>query len=224
MNHDSISTLHRLTHVPRGRKSPVPLIVVVEGTTDIEFLKAISTILHATVTSFPDLAAHDARGDLIFVPFGGGSVLHWIERFGPLGCREFHVYDRELPPETAIRERAAALVNLRPNCRAAITSKRSLENYLHPTAIELAGGPVLTFGDNGCVAEILAKKRHSLSHLTPWEHVSRRQRRQLVHKAKHWLCSEAVRQMTPELLRRRDPTDEIASWLSAIGEMLAGRQ
>ena len=97
------------------------ILVVVEGPNDIEFLRRISTILHAEQPQLPNLEAIERRGGLIFVPYGGDPLL-WTHRLSNLNLPEFHLLDRETPPETESRRRAAEIVNLRPRCRAAVTA------------------------------------------------------------------------------------------------------
>ena len=120
-----------------------------------------------------------------------------------------------------MRQQAAARVNARFNCRAAVTAKRSLENYLHPAAIAAAGGPVACFGDTDNVGLIVAEAHHRQHYPTPWESLPRRQRRALVHKAKRWLCTVVVNRMTAELVVEADPAGEIVYWLNSIRELMA---
>ncbi len=132
------------------------LLVVVEGQHDIAFLVRISRLLHAADATIPDLSLLEQEGRLIFVPAGGGDFRPWLCRLGPLGCSEFHLYDREAPPVTDERLRLAASVNARPRCQAVVTRKRSLENYLHPAAVQEARGLHLQFTDTEDVAELAA--------------------------------------------------------------------
>lgn len=111
------------------------LLIVVEGKHDVEFLKRISSVLHADRSELPDLVALERQGAVIFIPAGGNDFRPWLMRLAPFGCAEFHLYDRELPPASVEREQWSAQVNLRPRCRAFVTGRRSLENYLHPQAI-----------------------------------------------------------------------------------------
>lgn len=48
-------------------------------------------------------------------------------------------------------------INARPHCRAALTTKRALENYLHPAAIAAAFGRRIEITDDLPVAETLAQ-------------------------------------------------------------------
>ena len=202
----------------------VRILLVVEGTNDIEFLRRISGLLHAHNSSLPYLADMEQRGVLIFVPFGGGHVRAWMYRLAPLGKPEFHLYDHELPPETDHRREAAEAINCRPQCRAVLTRKRSLENYLHPEAIRTAGEVEVEFSDFDPAAEIVAKQLHQRGLAeTPWELLSRRARSRLTHRAKRWLNTKAADRMTVDLLRKRDPEGEIVSWLNTIGRLVNAR-
>ncbi len=202
-----------------SRHAPVRVLIVVEGTTDVEFLQNISAVLAQEDPQIPNLANLAASGQVVFLPFGGGNVAAWRDRLEPLEIAEFHLYDGEQPPETDVRRRAAALVNARPNCRAAATSKRSLENYLHPHAICAAGGPVILIAGADEVGLLVAQAHHHANYPIDWYALSRRQRRALVHKTKRWLATVAVRYMTPEWLAESDPAGEVRAWLAAIGEL-----
>ena len=70
-----------------------------------------------------------------------------------MGCPEFHLYDREQSPETERRQGVIARLNARSCCRAVLTRKCSLENYLHPEAIEEVTGHWLAVDDDRSVAE-----------------------------------------------------------------------
>ncbi len=199
--------------------SPVRVLIVVEGTTDITFLQNITSVLTIEDEQVPNLAELALRGEVLFLPCGGGNVAAWYDRLGPLQLPEVHLYDGELPPETEVRQRAAACVNQRPHCRAFVTSRRSLENYLHPAAILAAGGPAVTIGVADDVGFVVAKAQHQANHDSNWYDLRYRQRGTLVHKAKRWLATTAARQMNCELLSAADPAGEVRSWLVAISEL-----
>ncbi|MFI4873836.1 MAG: ATP-dependent endonuclease, partial [Blastopirellula sp. JB062] len=133
-------------------------MIVVEGTNDVEFLQRISRICHRHDASLPDLMAGEERGEIIFLPFGGGHVSAWTHRLEAFGLPEFHLYDHELPPETDYRRQAVETIQRRPHCWAALTKKRSLENYLHPEAIRMSSGVEIEVDDFSRVAETAAKR------------------------------------------------------------------
>ena len=200
----------------------VRLLMVVEGMNDIEFLRRISLMLHADDSRLPNLAEMELHGELIFVPFGGGHVRAWAERLAPLARPEFHLYDHELPPETELRQQAAAVVNQRLRCQAVLTNKRCLENYLHPDAIFAAGGIRVRFDDFDCVAELTARELYQQRPgEIAWQLQARRSQSRMANRAKRWLNTKAVEQMTPAMLGEQDRDGEIISWMLAINELLA---
>ena len=169
----------------------------------------------------PDLNSLEQSGNLIFLPLGGGDVRIHARRFAPLGLREFHLCDREIAPETARRRVACRIVNTRPGCRAHLTAKRSLENYLHTDAVFAAGGIQVEITDSVHVPNLVARtiwaaQKKSIA----WASVPNRSRRRLREKAKRWLNRDAVERLTPELLQERDPGGELPGWLTDIARLL----
>jgi len=207
---------------PSHSKRTPPLLVVIEGRNDIEFLRRISAMLSASDNRLPDLSILERRGKIVFVPFGGGDIQSWVFRLAPLCKSEVHVYDREIAPVSELRHRAAQIVNLRPGCRAFVTDKRSVENYLHPQAIFEASGIQIEVGDNDDVADLVAQKRF-LTHDRDrdWLSITARCRRRLRNRAKLWLNRDGAGRMTAELLAARDPDGEVRNWLTTIAEMVA---
>ncbi len=94
--------------------SHLPVLLVVEGPHDVEFLRRISRMLHAHDPELPDLGSLEQTSRLVFLPINGGNVRAWCRRLETLGKAEFHLYDREEPPEASLREQAAAVINSRP--------------------------------------------------------------------------------------------------------------
>ena len=93
-----------LTHFPHsfgGRASirnylllslnRVQVLLVVEGSNDVEFLRRISRTLHFANPSLLDISAMEAEGRVVFIPFGGGHVPAWSHRLEPLKVPEFHL-------------------------------------------------------------------------------------------------------------------------------------
>jgi hypothetical protein len=219
--HPSETPSHQdLRSLDRSINGGVKLFVVVEGANDIQFLRRISGILHADDPRLPDLGDMERRGELVFVPFGGGDLWLWAFRLAGLGRAEFHLYDRDMPPETDSRRRVTEVVNLRPGCRAVLTKKRNLENYLHAEAIFEASGIGLCFSDDDYVAELVARHGCQEGHL-PWEKLPVRARKRRRDRAKKWLNTKAVDSMTPERLAEQDSDGEVRSWLTTIAALAA---
>ncbi len=197
-------------------------LVLVEGIYDVEFLCRISTVLRHVDSAIPDLRMLEETGRLIFVPFGGGDPGFWAARFAPLGLSEIHIYDRETVADSVLRFSAAAIVNRRSNARAFVMSKRSIESYLHPDAIEAAFRVRVTCSDDGSIVDEIADAvlNRTCPHLDRSQ-LSRRGRRRLKLQIKRKLNHDVVSNMTPALLDESDPRGEVRSWLNAIAEAVA---
>jgi hypothetical protein len=199
-----------------------PLLVVLEGANDIEFLKRLTRTLRRQFPELPDLHSWEAEGRIVLIPVGGGDASSWPDRLRGLGLPEFHLYDREQLPETDARRRAINRINARSECYGALTSKRSLENYLHPRAIAAAGGHSPDFGDEDSVSHLITRQRYELASI-PWQELPSSKQRRLTARTKRWLNRVAVEHMTADLLAERDPRGEVLGWLGTIAE-LAGSQ
>jgi hypothetical protein len=197
---------------------------VVEGAHDVDFLCRLTNRLREEDPTVPALAIWEQVGRIIFVPFGGGHVLAWSKRFATLGCPEFHLYDRELEPETSLRQAAVALINRRPGCNALLLKKHSLENYLHPAALFDAGGSLIQVKDDESMSVIVARHWYLCRpHDRDWDELSTRARRRMANRAKQWLNTRAVDRMTLSMLRQRDSEGEFVSWLQAISAAVDDR-
>lgn len=199
---------------------PAPLLVFVEGRHDIEFLPRIATIVHAARPDLPDLAREERDGRLIFLPIGGSDDRLWLARLADLGCPEFHLFDRDAPHDSARRERSAAVVIRRAGCRAFVTGRRSLENYLHPDAIYEARGVRVAFGADDDVAECVARAACGMLAGDAWRSASRKTRRRHRDRAKTWLNTDAVARMTVARLAAQDPHGGVVAWLVAMRTLL----
>jgi hypothetical protein len=222
-NRSSLPRLSKASFCPSG-PAPLPQVfVMVEGPNDIEFLHRMSTLLHAAETELPDLAMMERQGKLIVVPVGGGEAQLWTFRLAGIGVPEFHLYDRDVPPQTEIRRRIVKRINGRLNCIAFLTGKRAMENYLHPDTIFEVSGLRVAYSDQDDVAQAIARAgyRENNSRI-PWEAVPPRARRRRLHKIKKWLNTQAVERMTLERLTQQDPGGEVLSWLMIIGRLASG--
>ena len=201
-------------------QSAVKMLVIVEGQHDLAFLRGISHMLHADNPKLPDLGELERTGVIVMLPVGGGDILNWATRMAALRLPEFHLLDQEVPPATELRQHAAEIVNQRPNCRARLTQKRALENYLNPRAVKEVSSLDLDFGDHDDVAHLVALRCYGRQdHELAWQVLPARARKRCRETAKRWLNRQAVERMTPALLNERDPQGEVRGWLRAISEL-----
>ena len=197
------------------------LLILVEGRHDIEFLCRMAKVVRTNHPQVPDLRQLEIASRLIFIPAGGNDFRLWQSRLAPFGCSEFHLYDRDLPPEADRRIAWANSVSQRPDCRAFVTQKRSLENYLHPAAIQAVQGVTISFGDFDDLPSLVAQARLAQWKDIPWELLSLRTRRRMRDRAKGWLNTLAVDAMNCRLLAERKSLEELILWFGTITTLLA---
>jgi len=200
---------------------PRPLLIVVEGPHDVTFLQQASRILAPPDPQIVDLVQAEARHQVLFLPIGGGYLWNWVERLAPLGLSEFHLYDRELSPETSRRQALIDRLQGRAGCRAYLTSKRSLENFLPGDAIERHAHVVVSVTDDNDVSLDLAIAWwESRPRSQAWFALPERRRKKLREQAKRFLHHAVVPQLTPRDIARGDPAGEIRGWLREISGLL----
>lgn len=198
-----------------------PLIVVVEGLYDVGFLKHVSTILQASDRSVPDLSKLETEHRIAVVALGGGGAKTWSYRFASLSCREFHILDREIPPETEQRQAAAIAINCRPGCAAELTTRRGMENYLPIEAVNQALGIEVSFGSNDDVAAVVARRIFETGRpLVSWEGLVPSVRKRLREQAKRLLNTRVLSLLTAEQLERAGGADDFRRWFAVIAAML----
>ncbi len=66
-----------------------PLVLVLEGINDCEFLFRLSQRLHAENPQLADLTRLHTAGRILVVPTGGGNFDQWAVRFAALDCGNF---------------------------------------------------------------------------------------------------------------------------------------
>ena len=193
----------------------------VEGGNDINFLTGMSDMLVASGEDVPDLSKLEEDDAIIFFPLAGSNLALWTSRLSSLNRPELYIFDRDTaPPADPRYQREADEIRARPRCAVFITTKKEMENYLHPAAIKAAVPQAdISFGDFGDVPALAAKAVHQASESEiPWEDLSEKKRQDKTRKAKAWLNTKAVALMTPEMLDASDPHGEVRSWLRAIGQ------
>jgi hypothetical protein len=197
-----------------------PVLAVVEGKHDIEFLKRISQVLHGQDEHLPDLGTLEAEARLVFIPTGGEPQA-WATRLAALPQPQFFLIDREAAPTSTEREALARTLNQQAGRVAHLTSKRASENYLHSAAVLKATGMMVEVDDVSNVPDLLASKIVTLTSATAWTELSRRRRARLRNRLKRVLNTAAVERMTVARLAERDPAGEVAGWLRAVASLIA---
>ena len=202
----------------------VKVFVGVEGKWDIEFLKRISKLLHRSDASIPDLEASESNGALVFIPLGGSSMELWASRLAGLDRPEIYITDRDQqPPAQPKYQTHLTAWNLRPGTTGLCTTKRELENYLHPDAVRIVAptfpNSILDFDD---VPLMTAEALHRADpQAPPWDEVPAERKKEKASRVKRRLNMVAADAMTLPMLQISDPAGEIESWLRQIAGHLA---
>lgn len=206
----------------------IKLFVGIEGRHDIAFLKHLSKILRQAGIEVLDLERMELKGELIFFPLGGSSLSLWISRLEPLSRPEFHLFDRDRqPPAPAKCQVEADAINQRPKCRAIITGKKEIENYLHFEAINeayaklnISLGITTNFADFDDVPYEVAKKVHTIGNSQNlWDSLDDNTRKRKISRVKVHLNDVAASLMTKARLDQVDPGGEIINWFAQMKEL-----
>lgn len=201
----------------------VKLFIGVEGVNDINFLKGISRILKENGENVLDLGQLEDDGKIIFIPCGGTNLAHWASRLANLNRPEFHLFDRDAGSDEVSKNQAVVdEINTRDGCKALLTGKKEMENYLHPSTISTVHPQIsVTFGDFDDVPLMVARNIHEQSGSEKdWDELQDTKRKKKISRAKQWLNTSAVQAMTPALLDQQDPNGEVKSWFSIISQFL----
>ena len=194
----------------------------VEGKHDIHFLKRISATLAAVELDIPDLAVEERAGRLVFVSLGGSNMDLWITTLEGLARPEFYLTDRDQAPPAEPKYQQHMMQWIARGCTAWATSKREIENYLHPDVlIAEAPGYAGTGADFENVPLLFAEAVHSADpNAPPWATVTEDKKKDKASAAKKKLNNACVGNMTPALLSQSDPNDDIRTWLRAVRQAL----
>jgi predicted ATPase len=208
----------------------IKLFVGVEGKHDIVFLKNLSKVLRLAGVDVLDLEKMELDGELIFFPLGGSSLALWTSRLEPLSRPEFHLFDRDSqPPAMAKYQAEADTINQRVGCKAVITGKREMENYLHFEAINEAYaqrsnitlGLTTNFGDFDDIPAKIAEIVHSLSGSQKiWGDLEKDVRDRKISSAKRNLNHAAVMLMTIKRLEQIDSDAHVLGWFQEMKRLI----
>ena len=207
----------------------VKAFIGVEGANDINFLRNIANELKSGGKDVVDLVRMEMNGEIIFIPLGGQNLALWASRMRHLNRPEYYICDRDdKPPKAPKYADFLEEVNSRNGCKAVCTSKREMENYLHPKAIVEAyqedginivlPGIFDAFDD---VPALVAETVHNVDGCRFWCDLSEKQRDKKNSRAKRMLNGRAASKMTMGRLAETDPNGEIESWLCEIQQLIS---
>lgn len=195
----------------------VRVFVCVEGPNDVAFLKNMARIL----MSDGDEAGFDPDNtpEIVFLPLGGSTLRDWVNSHYLKSLRrpEIHIYDRDADCPPKYQTQANKVNQRNDGSRAFLTTKREVENYLHPDAIRDVLGVNVQISDDSDVPEMVARAIHEQGEgAVPWDQLNEEKRRKKETRAKQRLNNEVAAAMTVARLRDRNALDEIREWFRAI--------
>lgn len=208
----------------------VRLFIGIEGANDFHFLRNVSSLLRNAGEDVFNLEKMELDGELIFVPLGGSSLAQWTSRLAELGRPEFYLFDRDtVPPDEALYQAEADDINQREHCRAEITRKGEIENYVHWQAINqayqangIALGLTGNFGAFDDVPTEVAKRVYQMAGGdSPWEALPQEKQEEKASNAKRMINRSATKCMTRAQLEEQDPDGEIIGWFATMRRLVA---
>lgn len=184
----------------------VKLIICVEGPTDVAFLERASTITHEAYPGILDIKETDS---IIIIPLGGSVLQNWVNLnyLKKLQIREFHIYDSDNCHSHAAE--CETVLSRGDGSIAVETSKREVENYIHQDLIQQVFGIELEVNDTMDVATEIREKLRERNPQALSQKVIKRK-----------ISERCVPNMTLEMLRERDPEDEVIGWLRSISSIV----
>lgn len=191
------------------------LLVCVEGPNDIVFLKNISHTLHLHDPTIPNLST-DTR--IAIFPLGGGTLKDWVthDYLRNLNIPQYHIYDLDEqvnPPYLVQRDEVRGRGG---NNWAELTSKKELENYIHPLSIQNVFGFPVAFGDMDDVPEIVARTQQNNANPNSWGTLDGDTQKKKMSRVKKRLNNEATEVMTLQQIQAADAGGDIVRWLEDI--------
>ncbi len=196
------------------------LLICVEGPNDVLFFKNISATIHGSRNDLPNLSS-DIR--VAIFPLGGGTLKDWVTQDYLSGLRtpQYHIYDLDDPVNPHYQAERDLVRAKGGNNWAELTTKKELENYLHPDCIQTVFGFPVAFGDMDDVPEIVASRQHgNVVGASPWAALSNDVKKKKMSIAKRKLNRDVTQQMTFAQIQTADQAGDIIRWLEEIRDRI----
>lgn len=211
--HNDESVIEKIAETLGVYPSPisrgVKVALFVEGPNDLSILKILSSIIAKENPQIVDLSISD---EVVIIPCGGDTLRGWVENqyLKLLNVPEIHIYDRDIVVEgqepkyekwcKKVRDRQDGSV-------AYLTTKREIENYIHPNSIkDFYGLDELSFGPDDDVPNLVAR-------LTMYGESN----------VKKKLNNHVAKRLTYEQIKEMDTENEIeGKWFTFISQCVNG--
>ncbi len=191
------------------KANSVKLILYLEGPTDVEFFKRIGSVVE-------DGLKIDFEKDsrIIAMPVGGSTLKYWVDNhyLKKLGLPEVHIYDGDKEENRRKIEEVTKQGNV-----GFVTSKREIENYVHPKIIENLFEKLTAYS-------IIDYRQANW--LEKWDQldVAKEIKNKDVHlrekRIKEKICTEGASKMTVDLLKELNAYEEVKKWFKAMKDKM----
>jgi len=202
-------------------KDKVKVLVYLEGNNDVLALKRYNKLISDQNDRIINICNTE---QVAFVITGGSSLKHYVDKkyLDGLGKPQVHIYDSDVPNYVDI---VGEINQENDPCKYGFnTSKREIENYLHPEAIDRAyqrsgmrGVLLPNISDADDIPQEVAKLINSLG-TNDWDTLSEERKKRLSDRKKKILNTVAIEDMSVELLKERSGYDEMCEWFDKIAE------
>lgn len=191
----------------------VRVLICVEGPYDRSFLQASCAAYKAAGEDYVCLKSDPS---VAFILLGGSTLMEWTTHNLLHNTRipEFHIYDGDI---AKYADAVQTVRNRQGRHTARQTSKRELENYLHPAAIQRtlatpAGNlGAVSFGPQDDVESVVAAAMPD---------PNGQPRKKLERRAlKNWLNNDVANAMSAAEFDQQDPGGELRSWFADISRL-----
>lgn len=114
----------------------VRCVVWVEGRNDVVSLKAVSKVMSADDSVFPDLELLEQSGQVLVVPFGGSNLQHFVDQVEKLQLPGICVVDTDSPEGEQGGTYSAYVKTMRDEAKEVVElGKPTMESYLDTEAV-----------------------------------------------------------------------------------------
>ncbi|QXP65731.1 ATP-binding protein [Polaribacter sp. AHE13PA] len=183
------------------------LVICLEGENDINFLLN----LNQNISDFKEIIDLK-KEDIKMIPMRGSSLKNWIDRNYLEGSNitEFHLYDKDSNQQY---KSSIEKVNKRQdNSKGVLTSKREMENYIHPSLYEKEfeiDCSKIKDWDNADIAKIVTEKTKKID-------VEIKEKERIVKQITN--C-KLTKELTKENLIEMNSFEEISNWFKEIKDL-----
>lgn len=190
--------------------------IYIEGPHDYEFLTRASAKLRPSDATLIDIET-DHR--VAWVVTGGGNLKHWVDKQYLANAQlvEVHIYDRDDQTNPKYQAQVDAINARGDGSIAFLTTKREMENYVHPAAISAELGIQFAHTDWCDVPALFAEQVHIASGSpNAWANLADDLKSSKESKAKKKLNTIVLDRMSAAELEQQDGNGEVRSWLEHI--------